>query len=348
MPPVQQILRYDKLTPVVTPLNPLEDLTGWVRGLRSEGYTEDVLAEVHGITRQDNLRRSTQMICAHADRAVSLLEQAFSGPPNSSFLPIYYALLDLAKIYIVAAGRRTDLQKTKNRYHGVSYAPGNPNGLLTDTITLHPNGVVPLFHEVVTRESWKLQQRGDKQTMRLRKYYPYLRCVSHEYERIVGQRSNLVPCEVNLVQDEGDFRVTCHLRRKPGVTRRRLRFLKGMERHSERNFTTRNVDSMREAWESLVSARRRYLLYTDYIPGSGADTRIPISNQRFRLPEEFPLLLTFFHLGSVVRYDPELMRRFEESKEWGLLLSLRKHGTLRFLTLFWSFLHQEQYLIESG
>ena len=67
---------------------------------------------------------------------------------------------------------------------------------------------------------------------------------------------------------------------------------------------------------------------------------VPVAGGKLLLPEELPLICAFYHMSSVVRYDPDTLTKLMGSRCWPMLLALRKHGTYRFLLLFWSFAMQ--------
>lgn len=340
----RSIYRYPHREPVITALNPLEDVTTWVRGLRSPGYTCDLLKDTHGITAKRELRKSTDAVCSYADHAISLLEQAFEGPPSVSFLPCYYALLNLAKIYIVASGRRVDLEQPHNRRHGIGYEIKNSHNLLTETIKLRGNGVVPRFYEVITGEKWPIKPHEKPQLKRMRRYYPYVYNVGHEFTSTFERRIPLVFCRVRMEGDRGrGFRLRVRLSHLPSGGRRNLRLVSGMRKLNDQEFVSTYVSGpTSDAMQELLGGFPQHLLYWgSSLPRYPCLT--PVKNQILQLPEEIPILLCFFHLGSVVRYNPSLLSKLQRSEAWSLILSLRKHSVLRFLVLFWSFLNDKQF-----
>jgi len=60
------------------------------------------------------------------------------------------------------------------------------------------------------------------------------------------------------------------------------------------------------------------------------------------------LWLLFFWLSNVVRYSPEQLEELQDSRLWPILLTLRKHATLRFLILFWSYFHKTSFGVKAG
>lgn len=92
------ILRYDSTKIVSTRLDPLDDISSWFTGLRSRGFVGDLLKEIHGFNNRDKINRVSKAISSHTENAVNLLSQGFSSSTDVSFLPIYYTLLNIAKL----------------------------------------------------------------------------------------------------------------------------------------------------------------------------------------------------------------------------------------------------------
>jgi len=80
-------------------------------------------------------------------------------------------------------------------------------------------------------------------------------------------------------------------------------------------------------------------LNSDFIlqTGTGASWACftPISGRSIVFNEETNIMLAYFHLSNVVRYNPEHLYKIMDSKYWVILLGLRKHGFLRFEKLMW-------------
>jgi hypothetical protein len=94
---------------------------------------------------------------------------------------------------------------------------------------------------------------------------------------------------------------------------------------------------------------RTYLLYTPTVVNLRRVCYItPKSRSRLLLPEEVPLFLMFFHLGSVIRYKPAFYERVAESAFLPMLLAAERHCTLKFLLLFHNGMHQRSHFLASA
>lgn len=72
---------------------------------------------------------------------------------------------------------------------------------------------------------------------------------------------------------------------------------------------------------------------------------IAASNLEYYPVEEVNILLAFFHMSSVVRYDPVFAERLMNSEAVSLLLTLRRHGLYKFMIAFYSFFMQERVIV---
>ncbi len=346
--------RYNSSTTVRTPLDPIEDLVSWISTLRSKGYTSDVLKREHGFADAKEIRTSADLIGILSSNAVGLMEQAYSGRPQHSYLPLYYALLNLSKIYVVAAGNREKL--FTNRYHGVSYNPVEKNSrdLLNERIVLKTNGVFRLFYESTTKQPWVHSNRK----LTLKCFYPFIQNIGHEFFQFYKQTPPLQPIEFDLVTtSKGGHKVRV-MAPNVGLPHydkiRYYKILKGFSSTRQKGvFETRVISGMneRDARQVLLKQLNRELIYckTKHNLQTGRPLYVtPLSNIAVHLVEEIPIWLAFYHLSNIVRYNPEQLEKIQNEKSWGMLLALRKHAILRFMLLFWSNFHQTEFKIESA
>jgi hypothetical protein len=344
------IARYDSIASATSPLDPIEDVTCWVAGLNSAGYTSDVLSQIHGITSPSAVRQAAHAIAAFSRSAIGLLEQAYSGPPEVSFLPLYYAILNLSKVSIVAQGSLPSLGA--NRWHGASYNPlaKVSHDLLNEVVVIKPKGVLPLLFTAITG----CQPPKSDRTIRMRDIYPYLRSVGYEYRHAYGEETALQFLSLTVIGDAANgFRVLARTAEVARAEAGNLRYLKAItgfrataspdQFHSE-SVSAPDPDSARQR---LLPKIRRFLLYETITNAVGQPTGAltPLSNRQFLLPEEIPIWIAFFHLANIVRYNAEFMERLRDTKVWPVLLNMRKHCVLRYPLLSWSALHKKEFVL---
>ena len=351
------ILRYDSTKIVSTRLDPLSDISSWFAGLRSRGYVDDILKEIHGFSIKTEIDRASKAISSHAEDAVNLLEQGFLGLPEVSFLPIYYALLNIAKIYIILKGKQSELEQ--QRLHGASYNPKSSRDLMAEEITLHKNGAIPLYFQSITNQH--LVGNKTKFSIKMNEIYPFIRSISHEFSEIYKPKPIYYPISIDLEgDDKKGYRLKANVASKThmqNINKRYIKVLNGFDlvpkvRETKKGrvinltgydfYITRLInDSKENAERQLVKQYLKRYLLSLVVQGNSVSTITPISSNRLTLPEELPILLAFHHMSNVVRYNPEMLGQLKDSKAWTILLTLSRHGALSFLELSWSAIQQK-------
>lgn len=352
---MKQIHRYDSFNVVATPFNPIDDILCWISGLRSEGYNADILRYKHNMCNGKSIQESAKLISVYSGNALELIEQAYSGPPDVSFLPLYYAILNLSKIYIVLKGKSNLLREAKNRYHGATYdiAKKPTKDILNETITINQNGVLPLFYKSITNK----ELSGIDSPVKLSDIYPYILNIEYEFRHIYQKPKPFIGCEITI---NGDLKNGYSLIAKFGESKipniynaKYLNIITNLQQDENdiKVFKSSLIKEEKEekAIDVLLNTIKRYLLYDagyDELVGK-LMTYTVISKKDIVFPEELPKWIAFFHLSNIVRYYPETLLKIRDSKAWPILLSLRTHGVLRFLILLWSFINQKTVIIKS-
>lgn len=324
----------------------------WTSGLNSSSYAADLLSRLHGFHSNKEIKAAARAISVLARNSLGLLQQAYSGPPELSFLPLYYAILNLSKIYIVAAGKRAELNR--NRWHGATYDPAAKasQDLLNENVVLKPRGILPLFYETLTSQSLGTLDRK----MMLSDVVPYLRGVTFEYVQAYHKAPPFQPIRITIEQvASAKYRLRAILEESDHPKSGELRYLKVItgfrpDTQNQRHYLSATVQasSVEDARSRLVSNVRRFLLYDTEVSPFGPDsTWTPRSNRQLLMVEEIPIWITFFYLSNIVRYKPEFLDRLKDSRAWPMLLGLRKHSVLRFLVLFWSYMQKTEYHIRA-
>jgi len=345
------IHRYKKHRIVSSSLDPLQDVVSWVKGFQSEQFLKEIVKERHSTSSfgavMVNERISTS--CAHIATACAYLDQALNGPESVSFLPLYYAFLNLAKVYVIL-GPYAKLLRTQRR-HGVSYDPtGQGKDLLKEKVQLWNQGAIPLFYLTITGNALP---HGT--TIEMSQVYPYLFDVGAEYEMITGKHSSLRPASIKVKEDAGYWRIECTLEEGQiplphANDRKYLPAIKGLRRYKgntkvlvSKRFPDDKgmppIDSLRNTISTFL------ICAISSNPPEGPEfiypVFLPISKKPWLPFEEFLILLAFFHLSSVIRYHPEFHQDLMQSRYWPMLLVLIRHATYKFLLLFFSFIMQE-------
>lgn len=341
--------RYPVALKVTTSLNPLEDVMCWIAGLKSRRYLKEIAQEKHPVSGLVSLDDRIDEAAACIEIACEYLEQAFRGPQTVSFLSLYYAFLNLAKVYVILGPFVIELKR--QRRHGVTYDPSlkESRSLETEYIRVRPEGVVPLFYRTLTG-STKIKPR-----FRVSDIYPFILDISAEYRVAMGQLTKLVPFRLQLGKyRDGKQRLQAEQLRveEPTAvmsypdTLRCLKAFKGMRKDPGNPGIIISPEIPEGAEQRARDFIRPSLLYGMAVGEQRVTLQfVPVCGSSTLLPEELPILLAFFHMSSIVRYNPQFYRRLVDSKYWPLVLTLRRHGTYKFLLLFWSFINQASYYL---
>jgi hypothetical protein len=352
--------RYDSIRPVSSNLDPIEDFLNWVAGLRSNGYVSDLLKCIHGFSISTDIRIASKAITAHAKNTVNLFEQGFSCPKDVSFLPLYYAMLNLAKIQIIFLGNYNQL--AIQRSHGASYNPNRKisKDLLNEEIKLYCKGTIPLYYSSITKE--QLIKKGNFLIIKLKDIYPYIRTVSHEYCSIYHQKNIFIPIEIQVdgddkrgyrlisrlkqSMDKRNVKVLANFTKEPDIKQRKKGRIINLTGTS--SYKTKLLKCTKEEYvKKIDNILRRDLLYLHSGHNASCTVITPTSVGKIIWPEELAVILIFFHMSNIVRYNPEMLEQLKDTKAWTLLLSLIRYGTLSFLENSWSNIKKEHTKIVS-
>lgn len=271
---------------------------------------------------------------------MAYIDQALSGPNEVAFLPAYYAILNLLKVYILSSGKYQLLPA--NRWHGASYdgSQRTRQSLLTEEILLRSGGTVPLFYEVITGARVR-----DRTLVKLRDVYPYIANVGLEWTMATGSRPlSMVglASKVELVRKKkrARFEVVIFSDHPSDLSKRRIPALHDVNRVPKQSMIYRSSRAYASGTPDEVVIRGHIRSFLLYAPTEELAIT-PNCSPQLMLPEELPIVLAFFHLSSIVRYQPESFARLRDSKYWPVLSAMRSQGLFRFLTLFWSFVQQQ-------
>lgn len=342
--PDVRFYRYPATLACESQLDLLKDALTWISFLRSEDYVVHCLRTVHRLTPADSKIRAKQIL-PHACYAVEYIEQALGSRAEVSFLPAYYGLLNLAKIVVLLGPRHADLQT--HRWHGVAYDGWTHvhRSVLTERVILKRGGALALYYETLVGIPWP----ADKQIL-MADMYPYLYDAAYEYNLATGRDSRFASVVLNLIREPNDAQ---HPKLRMDVIgpdgKLRLSQIAGLKHAnfepdpkianrwlSKGRFASLSSNDMEKIFD------RRFAVLN---PGSGISGVFPTNIGRFKFTEELPIILSFFHMSSVVRYNPEFMARIADSTYWPLLAIVRRHSLLKFILLFLSHVNQKTVLV---
>lgn len=334
-----ELTRYAQQSHLTTSRDPLLDVLVLLEFLTSEEYVSTLLTKKHGIPANSAAQRARRVV-AHVRTALEYLEQALDGPAAVAFLPTYYGLLNLIKVYILASAHHSRLND--NRWHGAAYDvyAKQSRSLRTEQVVVHPKGAISLFHEVVTGRPIRR-----KTVVKLGELYPYILDIGAEWALAGGEPELAIGINFEVATlESGEKSARAFVGEplnRPMLKLAQLPALTNVVRSPQVDqwwIGNRSYPASTSDDEVLRQHVRSFLLY---YPRDGMSI-VPVCGSRSVLMfEEFPIVLSFFHLSSVVRYNPELLAKLRDSRYWPVVSSLRYHGLTSFLLLFWSFIQQE-------
>jgi len=343
------MLRYTIRHGISSKLDPIQDVLCLLQYGTASEYLEEILQKVHHLSPKEATLRSKKII-PHIAVAIDYIRDGLKAKEELSFLSLYYGLLNLSKVYVLLGPLHARL--ATERTHGVSY---NPNGkesrsLRTEVITISTKGALPLLCETLTKRAPKLRK------VTLGQVLPYLSGVGAEYSLAVGQKNNIHTFEltthyVSPTAKVGFYRAK--LVRQSGDTtkynRHGFRALKEF-RQDKADPDTFIGNSVRRGMMPLpnhiFNQFDNALIYSTEYEEKKFTFTTPYFSTRIDAPEEFPILLLFYYMSSVVRYRPDYLEKLRNSRYWPILSASRQHCTFRMLMLAWSFLHKKELHME--
>jgi len=338
MPTLQ---RYADDMPISSSQSGFTDVLDWLGFLAAREYLAQLLVNVHAVTAQEAANRCTQVI-PHVRIAAAYIRQSLEGPPDISFLPAYYAILNLMKVYVLLGPRHADL--AKNRWHGATYDPQGKDSrsVLTEEIVVKNGGVFPLFYETLTGS--KLRRTPVR--LRVGDFLHSVSGVWFEYNLATGQHPGVCNLAFDVLAIGGKHRLRCIVATPHPLPRGQLQCMRTFRQDP----TNKNLylgpfvtNSAPEVISAIRAGIRTELLYRV----EPKRTYAMMTPSKILLPQELPIAFLFFYMSSVVRYRPEYFARLRDSKFWPVLSSARLHSFLDFLLAFWSFMHKKNFYINA-
>jgi hypothetical protein len=340
------ILRYEKTINVTSNQDVFGDVVDWLGFLKASEYLIELLIKTHGLTNQQAKQRA-KLIIPHIQLAEAFIQQSLDGPAKVAFLPGYYAILNLMKVYVLIGPYHVDLEK--NRWHGITYDTNgkDSHSLMTEEITIANKGVFQLFYRTLT--GIKLAKGNHK--IGLDDFLGMILPVGAEYEIATGHPTEaLLPVRISHAPGAAANTFIPHVQvisNKP-VQKGQIKLLTRFrpvagQANSFHGSPFKALPGMTpvQIETEIRKQLRTHLLYR-YDTGQALTV---VSSKRMQFPEELPIALLFFYMSSVVRYRPVLFDKLQDSKYWALLAASRKHAMLAFIFDFWSFAHKSNTFI---
>lgn len=340
---MNSLLRHDTSTIIESDLDPIIDIMNFISSFKSKGYTADILKEIHGFNNASEIKKTSKLISLHVTNAERLAHQGFESTPETSFLLLYYSTLNLIKVYLLIKKRRVDL--SKNRWHGAVYKEQEMNKqFLNEKIIIKSKGTIPLYYNTIIGET--IPNSGF--TITLKELYQNISTISAEYTMITKQKVGFMAHSNIFIEDKinGHYlklRIGSVYQANNAPTAIKIKAYPGLKRIKSQDGTY-HYESARIKGEFEVAKRKlsknviRHLLSDTAMNGliqHSWFSNTPISGREHVFNEEMSIMLAYFHLSNIIRYNPEHLYKLMDSKYWSIILGLRMHGFLRFEKLMY-------------
>lgn len=339
---MNSLLRHNESTEIGSDLDPIVDIINFISSFKSIGYTSDILKEIHGFTNSSEIKKTSKLISLHITNSERLANQAFKSSPETSFLPLYYSTLNLIKVHLLIKNRRVDL--AKNRWHGAVYKEQEMSKqFLNEKIIIKSNGTIPLYYNTLSKKS--IPKKGF--TVTLKELYHNISAISAEYTMITKQKVGFMTHVNQFIEDKTNghylkIRIGSEHLASNAPAARSIKAYSGLKRIKNADGTyhyeTEKIKGNFEDAKKKISEKvKRYLLSDKAIKGFNTTwySNTPISGRTHVFNEEMSIMLAYFHLSNVIRYNPEHLYKLMDSKYWPIILGLRMHGFLTFEKLMY-------------
>lgn len=349
-------MRYtEDIRITTTDLDKYGDVVGWIEGLRSQQYLADLLREKHAIPNPSTLAKTIKPLI---ETALNYIDQAETGPSRVAFLPLYYSMLNLAKVYVLLGPYRDELEtQRRHRGHGASYDPGwnDSIDLRRQKIRMREDGVLGLFYRTLTGDPW-LTVGTD---ISMAQIYPFMERVGAEYLMLTGEPEKITEIDLTLKKIGDQFHLGVEIDESGVPHETELDYLSVLRKDhwddwnaAEGKGTSLHSSTIQSLTEILNCCTRREMFRGSKVSQTAVNQTcitctVPIKSGFPRMVEEIPIFLSFFYQSSIARYKPEFLYKQFDSKLWPFLVALRRHGSFSFLLAFWQFIRQESLSIVS-
>ena len=345
--------RYPIDETVFSDLDVFEDLLTFLVSLTSREYVHGILTRYHALSSGDSKLRA-KIIVPHVRTAIEFIRESQSTNPELCFLNVYYGILNLLKVYILCSKYHAELRD--QRHHGAAYqnTSNYRMDLLHDSLCIKKKGTIPLFYKVITNT-----QLTQKETVvRLRDFYPLVSGVDAEYTLVTGTKAmnRFASVSIHLPQEDGETEPRAMFVRAGGygraIPKKQLPLIVNFKNRRAPNVYSlgRLKDVEGSTWnspESHPAVRKALACHLIYFPRRPDVMLTPICTTQVEYFEELPIVFLFFHMSNVVRYHPEYLEFIRQSRYWPILAAARRHSLKMFLTLFWSYMHQKNLILQN-
>lgn len=336
--------RYKAENIIYTSHDRLEELINYISIFKSRDFTSDILNKRHKFTNSKNIKEASNQIKLHMTLALDLIEQGFGSKAELSYLPFYYACLNLIKCHLIALKKSSELKK--NKLHGMKYND-NPRTkiFLNEELKFFKKGTIPLYYQYISGKV--ISKSGIK--VKLDDVYRNIANIQAEYSLSSENHTPQIILKTKVFRMNGQikFQLLNHnnnisilpeLRYMPALQNFKLsldkQFYEAKKTFSTlsaaQNFSQKNVNKF--------YINNSYCYYCKEFHLKTIESR-----RRNVFNEDLSISLAFYHLSNMVRYNPEHFYRILDSKNYPMIIALRKNGIYTMLKSMTGHLRQETF-----
>lgn len=289
----------------------------------------------------------------------SFYTQAEKADSNTSPLLFYYGMLNLVKAYLLSRDPYTIISNDRkkiskeNLSHGISAGDKIKNdfSIYSENIELKNNGILSHFYKLLTENKINSLNKTQKE-IPIINLLSYCVDISSEYKKVFRKKTNVIGLEVEIakIKNKAWIRLLFNkeelkqnslnhkniLLRNPGLGQYQ-RVLSPYPSRCVLEEKTTFYFSNKKNLQSQVRKRVKQLRIIFSIDSKGKlDYDLPLidlHDKNILLPEIINIYMTMYYLGSIVRYQPYVLKKILPLKEGWVIQSFVRTCSKKFLRL---------------
>lgn len=331
--------KFDHYEHFSTKLNPIDDFLALLGSLKSREIASKIYVGYNPNANAAEINAVVKMVSAHIDLGINLFRSALKDDITISFNNIYYAMLNTCKAGL--ALRKGTGVVTSNKWHGATYNIniGGTGGLMDEEVKLKSGGIITRVYEDIMGRTPTFVDIN----LKLSDVYPWISCISYEYMQFYGKA--FIPVEITTLAtgNTNEWKLEISQEENIALDLSKMKIIRDTNSFvvDGTKYVSLDVEvnvSQEDAKKLLCKKliEKQLIDETSDIFGSTL-IRSPYNTLLHKLPKEVAILLAFYHLSNVVRYNPVyLIENIMQSKDYAVVIGLQRHGVLSFLEGYFS------------
>lgn len=325
--------RYQKENLITTRLDVLEDTMNYLSFFKSLDFTDDILYRVHNITDSRERKILATYIKEHVWLSIDLANQAFNSKEELSYLPLYYSCLNLIKAHLLFMNKRSELNR--NLKHGMSYREKwMKRDFFNEEISFFKCGAVPLYYRTI---SGNTITNKEEIKISIKDIYSKIRNLTAEYSMVSIDYPVILELKSWMTHINGQnfmsfYNHSSYYKDLPNT--RMVQSIQNVSLSKDKKYyLSKNIISNQNDIDRFIESNiNKYYInnfYCDVCKEYHLYTSVSWKKHVFN--EDLSVILAYFHLSNVIRYNPMHYKKIINSKYNPLITALRKHGYFTFI-----------------